>query len=115
MDPRFKTLTHLSAVEEEETVDSIIQDLLTSIPAEEVSERGGDEVVEVEEPEKEAALECFTASRKQKTKLLEKLLTKMFEGNQTTSFVSENEIMQVEVSYYKSASPIGLRDKPLKW
>ena len=114
LDPRFKTLAHLSAAEKEETVDCIIQDLLASIPAEEVSETDG-EVVEVEEPEKEAVVECSTTPKKQKTTLLEKLLGRKFEGNQTTITVSENEIVQAEISYYKSASPIGLRDKPLKW
>ena len=43
------------------------------------------------------------------------MLGKKFEGNQTTITVSENEIVQAEISYYKSASSIGLRDKPLKW
>ena len=114
LDLRFKTLAHLSAAEKEETVDSIIQDLLTSIPVEEVSETDG-EVVEVEEPEKEAVVECSTTPKKQKTTLLEKLLGRKFEGNQTTITVSENKIVQAEISYYKSASPIGLRDKPLKW
>ena len=80
----------------------------------EVSETDG-EVVEVEEPEKEAVVECSTTPKKQKTTLLEKLLGRKFEGNQTTITVSENEIVQAEISYYKSASPIGQKDKPLNW
>ena len=69
-----------------------------------MSERD-DKVVEVEEPEKEAVVECFTTPKKQKTTLLEKLLGKQFEGNQTTITVSENEIVQADISYYKSPSP----------
>ena len=68
-----------------------------------MSERD-DKVVEVEEPEKEAVVECFTTPKKQNT-LLEKLLGKQFEGNQTTIIVSENEIVQADISYYKSPSP----------
>ena len=64
-----------------------------------------DKVVEVEESEKEAVVECFTTPKKQKTTLLEKLLGKQFEDNQTTITVSENEIVQADISYYKSPSP----------
>ena len=63
-----------SVVEQEETVDNIIQDLLADIPVEDVSHRGG-EIVEVE-PEAAAVVECCTNPKKQKTTLLEKLLVK---------------------------------------
>ena len=116
LDPRFKTLAHLSAAEKEDTVDSISQDLLVSIPPENSSERGDDEVVETEEPEEACmVVECSTTPKRQKMTLLEKLLGKKFEGKNTTIAVSDNEIVQAEISYYKSASPIGLRDKPLNW
>ena len=55
--------------------------------------------------QKKAVVECFTTPKKQKTSLLEKLLGKQFEGNQTTITVSENEIVQADISSYKSPSP----------
>ena len=71
----------MSAVEKEETVDSIIQDLVTSIPAEHSSERGDDEVAETEEPEETCmVVECSTTPKKQKMTFLEKLLGKKFKG-----------------------------------
>ena len=79
LDPRFKTLAHLSAAEKEDTVDSISQDLLVSIPPENSSERGDDEVVETEEPEEACmVIECSTTPKR--LTLLEKLLGKKFEG-----------------------------------
>ena len=93
LDPCLKALTHLSTVEQEETVDNIIQDLLSNIYVECVSNRGDEfKIVELEaEPEEEAAVvECCTSPKK-------------------------NEIVQAEISYYKSASPISLRDNPLDW
>ena len=62
LDPRFKTLAHLSTVEQEETVDNIIQDLLANIPDESVSDRGDDEIIEVE-PEEAAVVECCTSPK----------------------------------------------------
>ena len=79
-----------------------------------MSERGDNEDVEVEEPEEEAVVKYSTTPKKQTT-CLEKLFGKKFEGNQTTIAVSENETVQAEISYYNSLSPIGLRNKPLKW
>ena len=61
-------------------------------------ERGDDEVVSVEEPEEEAIVDCSTTPKKQQITLLEKLLGKKFEGNQTTIATSENEIVQAEIS-----------------
>ena len=73
------------------------------------------EIVKCEaEPEEEAAVvDCCTSPKKQKTTLLEKLLRKKLEITPSTVAVSEKEIVQAEISYYKSASPISLRDKPL--
>ena len=118
LDPRFKTLAHLSTVEQEETVDNIIQDLLSNVYVECISNRGDEfKIVELEaEPEEEAAVvEYCTSPKKQKITLLEKLLGKKFESTPSTVAVSENEIVQAEISYYKNASPISLRDKPLDW
>ena len=83
-----------------------------------VSNRGDEfKIVELEaEPEEEAAVvEYCTSPKKQKITLLEKLLGKKFESTPSTVAISENEIVQAEISYYKSASPISLRDKPLDW
>ena len=80
LDSCFKTLTRLSAVEQEETVDHIIQDLLADIPVGSVS----DKIVEVE-PEEAAAVEY--CPKKQIT-FLDKLLGKKCEGNPTTIVVS---------------------------
>ena len=73
LDPCFKTLVHLSAVDKEETVDSICQDfLLISIPPWHSSEKGDDEVDETEEPEEACMnVECSTP-KKHKITLLEK-------------------------------------------
>ena len=40
-----------------------------------------------------------TSPKKQKTTFLKKLLGKKFEGNPTTIAVSENELVQAEISY----------------
>ena len=115
LDPRFKTLAHLSATEQEKTVDNIIQEL-TSILIESESDKDNYEsVIEPEEVEVVETCNSYTSPKKQKTTLLEKQLGKQFEGTTTTVAVSENEIVQVEISHYKSASPISLRDKPLHW
>ena len=114
LDSRFKTLAHLSVTEQEKTVDSIIQEL-TSILIESESDKDNDDsVIEPEEVEVVETCNSYTSPKKQKTTLLEKLLGKQFEGTTTMVVaVSENEIARVEISHYKSASPISLRDKPL--
>ena len=115
LDPRFKTLAHLSVTEQEKTVDNIIQEL-TSILIESESDKDNYEsVIEPEEVEVVETCNSYTSPKKQKTTLLEKQLGKQFEGTTTTVAVSENEIVHVEISHYKSASPISLRDKPLHW
>ena len=48
--------SYLSAVEKEEIVDNIIQDLFTSIPVEHVSDRGDDKV-KFEKPEEGEVVE----------------------------------------------------------
>ena len=65
--------------------------------------RRGDEfkIVELEaEPEEAAVVEYCTSPKKQKITLLEKLLWKKFESTPSTVAVSENEIVQAEISYY---------------
>ena len=47
LDPRFKTLTYLSDVEKEETVNNVLQDLLANIPVEPLSDRGDNEIVKM--------------------------------------------------------------------
>ena len=69
----------MSTVEQEETVDNIIQDLLSNIYVECVSNRGDEfKIVELEaEPEEEAAVvEYCTSPKKQKITLLENYLGK---------------------------------------
>ena len=71
LDPRFKTLAHLSAVEKKETVNDIIrecQDLLANIPVEPV-DRGNDEIVEIEESEETAAFENCPSPEETETHL----------------------------------------------
>ena len=47
LDPRFKTLTYLSDVEKEETVNNVLQDLLANIPVEPLWDRGDNEIVKM--------------------------------------------------------------------
>lgn len=57
--------SYLSAIEKEEIVDNIIQDLFTSIPVEHVSDRGDDKV-KFENQKKEKLLNIVaTTSKKQ--------------------------------------------------
>ena len=65
-------MAHLSAVDKEDTLDSICQDLLISIPPQHSSEKGD----ETEEPEEACMnVECSTP-KKQKVTLSEKMLRK---------------------------------------
>ena len=109
LDPRFKSLAHLPAASQEEAVDSVIAELRESLhmAAQPVSSSTG----------QESELSEGSPTKKKKT-CLEKLLGEKFQTEpQSTGVVtvSRDELVQAEVSRYKSEPILRLSKKPLEW
>ena len=106
LDPCFKSLAHLPAASQEETVDSVIAELRESLhmAAQPVSSSTGQE--------------SEGSPTKKKKTCLEKLLGEKFQTEpQSTGVVtvSRDELVQAEVSRYKSEPILRLSKKPLEW
>ena len=106
LDPRFKSLAHLPATSQEETVDSVIDELTQTL------HMVAQPVCSSTEQESEGS-----PAKKKKT-CLEKLLGEKFQTEPLSTgvvTVSREELVQVEVSQYKSEPPLRLSKKPLEW
>ena len=102
LDPRFKSLAHLPATSQEETVDSVIDELTQTL------HMAAHPVCSSTEQESEGS-----PAKKKKT-CLEKLLGEKFQTEPLSPgvvTVSREELVQVEVSRYKSEPPL----QPLEW
>ena len=108
LDPRFKTLAHLTPVEQQDTVDNIVDELMNSVGFESFDAIDGTSNNCEESPPK-----------KPKQNLLEKMLGDTFESNNRTmgeaTTLSYFELMTTEVSRYKSEPSLKLSEDPLKW
>ena len=106
LDPRFKSLAHLPATSQEETVDSVIDELTQTLHV-------------VAQPVcSSAEQESEGSPAKKKKTCLEKLLGEKFQTEPLSTgvvTVSREELVQVEVSRYKSEPPLRLSKKPLEW
>ena len=123
LDPRFKTLTHLSQHQQEEVIRSIADELLLyiSIAEEEhydsIGSNGNETVTEVNEASATVPTKG-TPYKKHKLTLLEKLLGRQFEDPSVASgaaAVTRSGVVLAEISHYKGTPTISLRDKPLQW
>jgi len=108
LDPRFKTLTHISRSQQEEVIKDISDELVDMV----VYISSGEECEDVEVSEVE------TDVTEESTPCKKPRLTLLFEDQSVTSgaaVVSRGEIVQAEISHYKGMPVICLREKPLQW
>ena len=111
LDPRFKTLAHLPSYKQD-TVDSIL-DLVESC-----SRPLGSR------PSLITSTNCCdiegSPAKRPKGNILEKMLGDKFDSShnhtmEEATTVSYSELMNAEISQYKSESSLNLREDPLKW
>lgn len=110
LDPRLKSLAHLSEEEQEATVNGIVNEIVTSciqstpVAASETNHSTEDTSEESDHPS--PAKKCA----------LEKLLGDTFSTNPDSSLsVSFGELVLAELSRYKSEPVLDLKEKPLEW
>ena len=117
-DPRIKSLVHLSEEEQTSTIDSLVNEIVTTFsPPTVVSE----EVVAMDDLEQTSSSQINERSGDsgvpvRKKCMLEKLLGTTFSDNADTSVtVSYSELVIAELSRYKSQPILGLKRRPLEW
>ena len=118
LDPRFKSLTHLSSFQQSEVSDAILQEL---IELENDSDDGSESDAEREpnnESNDESNDECSTAEpRKKKAKnaLLDMLGDSFIVQAAATCTSTHEDMIHAEVLRYKSETTIPLDQYPLEW
>ena len=93
LNPCFKTLAYLSDIEKEETVNSVIQNLLANISVEPVSDRGDNEIVEDEEV---AFTECCTSPKSRKPHFYKIYLEESLWMN---IFIDHTTAIMIQITY----------------
>jgi len=116
LDPKFKTLAHISKSQQEEVIKDISDELVDIVvyvsSGEECEDVVVTEVSDLTEETQESA-----PHKKPRLALLEKLPGKRFEDQSAASgatAVSRSENVQAEISQYKGMPVIGLGEKPLQ-
>ena len=118
LDPKLKSLTHLSNFQQSEVSDAILQEL---IELENDSDYGNESDAEMEpnnESNDESNDECSTAeSRKKKAKnaLFDMLGDSFIVQASATCTSTHEDVIHAEVLRYKSETTIPLDQYPLEW
>ena len=129
LDPRVKSLVHLTEEEQTNTVDDLVNEIVTAFsPLPQVVD---DEVVledteplanscETDQSQTSSNMNSCTGTNGEPVRkkcMLEKLLGDTFSNNNLESSVmaSFNELVLAELSRYKAESLLELKGKPLEW
>lgn len=113
LDPRLKSLAHLTEEQQEETANSIVDEIVSS----HLQSAAPVAVANPISEEHQSTAESSTKSKSKKC-VLEKLLGDTFTANATceSSFsVSLTDLVLDELSRYKSEPVLELKEKPLEW
>ena len=132
LDPRVKSLVHLTEEEQTNTVDDLINEIVTAFSPlpRVVSDKLPELVLEDTEPlanscetyqsQTSSNMSSYTGSNGEPVRkkcMLEKLLGDTFSNNnlENSVMVSFNELVLAELSRYKSEPLLELDGKPLEW
>ena len=111
LDPRFKTLAHLSEDFQEKTFDSLKEAIMQLIDS---SSTSSQKPAEVDLPGS-----AVTPPKKTKSNPLQKLLSNKFQSTISSGFSStaatHDEIITSEISHYKAEKPVKLNENILLW
>ena len=115
LDPRLKSLIHLTEVEQTNTIDCLVNEIVSTFsPPAPTSD--GSELMVLDEHEQPPDGDHSSGEPVRKKCMLEKLLGTSFSENTDTSVtVSYNELVIAELSCYKSEPILELKGKPLEW
>ena len=121
LDPRFKTLMHLSSTAKQEIFDWILEDILNLNM--QTDDQSNDVQIECvttteSEPSTSFSSECSEPRRKKKKKsALMELIGNKFqsESDQTTDTATFKDIVHSELLHYKSEPSISVDHPPLHW
>ena len=110
LDPRFKSLTHLSTLQKEEVHEVVLQEAI-----ELASKTRNSELPTVIEPENDDASTDLEPKQKKKKNALVDMLGDSFNEDCQTNSSTVEDVMKSEVLRYKSEGTISLDLNPLEW
>ena len=115
LDPRFKTLTHLSSLQQEEIFDVILSEALQFVEGNSQTQME-EEVVICDNSDLES--QNGPSAKKKRASALVELLGNKFltdASTQETTPATHKDILQSEMLRYKTEPPISVDRNPLQW